>query len=157
MDCKQTNKFIGDYIEGQLSESVETELQKHLNTCDKCFNQYSSLKKTLSLLKPKQEINEQAFYYTRLKQKMENKQSKNFTLYNTIFARQIAQPMLYAASIIIAVFIGIQIGSYSSNNNQLSELTTEEEYIKLFSETQYFNDFEQENIENTIVSNVNEE
>ena len=87
---------------------------------------------------------------------MENISSENISFFSRLTNQKILQPALYLASIIIAVFIGIQIGSYSNSTDRYSELNIEEQdYIKVFSEDQHLNDFEIENIENTLISENN--
>jgi len=36
MSCRDTIHLICWYLEGRLSESVETEIQRHLETCPDC-------------------------------------------------------------------------------------------------------------------------
>jgi len=87
---------------------------------------------------------------------MENKESQKISIFEQLFNKKLLQPALYLSSVIIAVFIGIQIGSYSSNTNIYSELNIEEQdYIKVFSENKFLNDFELESIENTLINNDN--
>lgn len=151
MKCKEVNKKLSKFIDNKLSQNDNLLIQSHIDNCEICSSNYNNLVNTLNLLKPTKNIEEQAFYYTRLRQKMENKMEVKTSIIDLILGKRIMQASLYLTSIVIAVFIGIQIGSYSNSNDQLSDLSKEEDYIQVFSETQYLNDFEQENLENTFV------
>lgn len=153
MNCKEAEKILPQYIEKALSEEESMRLKSHLNICTQCSSLYNKLVNTLALLKPKAEIPEQAFYYTRLKQKMENRYEEKTSIINKLLIKKILQPAMYLASLIIAVYIGILIGSTSPNQNQFSDLNTEDkDYIRIFAEYQYLNDLEIETIENTLIS-----
>jgi predicted anti-sigma-YlaC factor YlaD len=152
MKCKEVNRKLSKFIEDKLSQNDNILIKSHIDNCKMCSSNYNNLVNTLNLLKPTKNIEEQAFYYTRLKQKMENKIELKTSIFDLILGKKIMQASLYLTSIVIAVFIGIQIGSYSNGNDQLSNLSEEEDYIQVFSETQYLNDFEQENLESTLVT-----
>jgi ABC-type phosphate transport system permease subunit len=152
MKCKEVNRKLSKFIEDKLSQNDNIVIKTHIDNCKMCSSNYNNLVNTLNLLRPTKNIEEQAFYYTRLKQKMENKLELKTSIFDLILGKRIMQASLYLTSIVIAVFIGIQIGSYSNSNDQLSNLSEEEDYIQVFSETQYLNDFEQENLESTLVT-----
>jgi hypothetical protein len=100
-------------------------------------------------LKPTTEITEQPFYYTRLKQRMENRTAATESIFNHIQIRKVLQPLLYLSSLILAVYIGILIGSSSAIPNQFSELNSQDKsYIEEFADNNYLNDFKIEPIEN---------
>jgi|GEM_PF-629144 len=156
MNCKEVDKKISMFIDGELSKENTNLIKSHLDECSECSKKYMYVIDTLNLLKPTKNIEEKAFYYTRLKQRMENKESQKISIFEQLFNKKLLQPALYLSSVIIAVFIGIQIGSYSSNTNIYSELNIEEQdYIKVFSENKFLNDFELESIENTLINNDN--
>ena len=153
MNCKEVEKILPQYTEKALSERESMRIKSHLNSCTHCSSLYNKLFNTLALLKPKAEIPEQAFYYTRLKQKMENKYEEKTSIINKLLIKRVLQPVMYLASLIIAVYIGILIGSTSPKQNQFSDLNTEDkDYIRIFAEYQHLNDIEIENIENTLTS-----
>ncbi|MCK5170366.1 MAG: zf-HC2 domain-containing protein [Bacteroidales bacterium] len=152
MNCKEFIKIIPNYIDKKLSEEQIEEFQNHMNSCSNCSVLYQKLNITFDLLKPKTEIAEQAFYFTRLKQKMENRNSPKESIFVSLLSRKLVQPVIYLASLIIAVYIGILIGSGSATQNQYSELNDDDkDYIQTFAEYQYLNDFEIEPIENLLI------
>lgn len=160
MNCKELKKILPDYIDEKLSEKQTEEFQNHIDSCSDCSILHQKLNNTINLLKPKAEIAEQAFYFTRLKQKMENINSHRESIFVSFLSRKLIQPVVYLSSLIIAVYIGILIGSGSATQNQYSELNNEnKDYIQTFAEYQYLNDFEIEPIENLLIddNNLNED
>ena len=156
MNCKELKKILPDYIDKKLSEKQIEEFQNHMDSCSDCSILYQKFNNTLDLLKPKIEISEQAFYFTRLKQKMENRNATKESIFISLLSRKLVQPVIYLASLIIAVYIGILIGSGSATQNQYSELNNEDkDYIQTFAEYQYLNDFEMEPIENLLIDDNN--
>ena len=153
MNCNDVNKELTEFIEGKLSSGKHNLIKSHIDNCKICSVSYQNLVNSLSLLKPTKNIEEQAFYYTRLKQKMENRTEANTSILDVLLGKKTMQVSLYLASVVIAVFIGIQIGSYSNNTNQLSELNQDEDYIQEFSKNQYLNDLEQETLEGVLINN----
>ena len=154
MNCKELKNIIPKYIDNELSEKRIKEFNNHINSCEDCSRVYNKLKNTLDLLKPRAEIEEQAFYFTRLKQKMENRNKPKESVLVNLLSRKLVQPMIYLSSLIIAVYIGILIGSSTGSNgqNQISDLNNNENnYIKTYIEYQYLNDFEIESIENFLM------
>ena len=156
MNCKELKNIIPNYIDNELPEIQMKEFGNHISSCTDCNRVYINSKNTLSLLKPKAEIEEHAFYYTRLKQKMENKIAPKESIIVKLLSRKLVQPMIYLSSLIIAVYIGIIIGSSTGSNelNQFSDLNDDDNnYIKTYTEYQYLNDFEIETIENLLIDN----
>ncbi|MFW5721637.1 MAG: hypothetical protein ACOCWW_04570, partial [Bacteroidota bacterium] len=138
---------------------LKEEIDKHLIKCPECSALYAKLAQTLNHLNDKDTLPEQPFYYTRLKQRMENKKEQAETVWSNGIAKKILQPALYLASLILAVYIGILIGSgTNSYETKLAENEpTDNDYIEAFVEYQYLNDFQIESIENAMISNDNEE
>lgn len=158
MNCKNANKLINRYIDGELSKSQSKELEFHLNSCSNCSKVYSKTKSSLDLLKPTSEIEEQAFYYTRLKQKMEDVNAPKESILSVFLSKKLLQPVIYLSSLILAVYIGILIGSGSSYQNSYSEVTIDEEsYIESYAQYQYLNEIDIESIENIMLKDNNED
>lgn len=154
MNCKRVEILLPKYIEKSISDKERIAVQYHIKTCTKCEYLYNNLSSSLDLLKVQKDIPEQAFYYTRLKQKMQNQYSEKESLFESIFKRKILQPIAYLASIVIAVFIGIQIGSNSGNQNQYTSVeNSDKSYTEIFAESQYLNGFEIETIETEYIEN----
>ena len=154
MNCEELKNIITDYIFNKLSEKRIEDFNNHLKSCEDCNRLYNNVKNTFGLLKPKSEIDEQAFYFTKLKQKMETKNAPKESIFSGLLTRKFVQPIIYLSSIIIAVYMGILIGSNIGTNEltQFTELKEDDNYIKTYTEYQYLNDFEIETIENLFIN-----
>ncbi len=152
MDCKRVKKLLPDFLELNLTEDLQQKVKTHIDSCEYCTKIYWNLKQSLDLLKPTAGIAEQAFYYERLKQKMENRLESKNSLLSVIFSKKLVQPVIYLSSIILAVYIGILIGSNNPSFTQYSEIEADENInpIETFAEYSYLNDYEIETIENLI-------
>lgn len=51
MECKQFLLWVSNYIDGTLARRESTELEEHLNECQKCRTLVNTLKATISLYK----------------------------------------------------------------------------------------------------------
>lgn len=156
MKCKQIHKLLPDYIDQNLSDERSSVVHSHLENCEDCSMLYEKMQQSLSLLEPKSEISEQPFYYTRLKQRMENKLANKVSILDQLFSKKLLQPLIYLSSLIIAVYVGILIGSNSSVPNQFTNLNKQEQqYIEEFVENNYLNDLEIEPIETLFLVDSN--
>ena len=154
MNCREIEKILPKYIEDKLSSEQNQEVLNHIDSCNNCSILHSKLIKILSLLKPTSDIQEQPFYYTRLKQKMENQKEIKVSFLHPALLKKLMQPAIYLVSLFLAVYIGILIGSGSSYQNKYSHVKEDDkDYIEIFAEYQYMNDFEIETIENILIEN----
>jgi len=148
MKCKDIEKLLPDYIEQKLNPELADKLKIHLGSCTKCEALYKKLLSAIQFLKPTSEIEEQPFYYTRLKQRMQNESNIGYS----INLKRYLQPLAYVASIVIAVYIGILIGSSSVNQKQFSDVTeAEKDYLETFMDNQYINELDIEKIESVFI------
>lgn len=153
MNCKEFKKRLPDYIDNKLPNNLADEFKNHLDSCTTCASLYQKLVHTLDLLKPTNKMEQQAFYFTRLKQKMENKNIAQPSFITRILGSKVVQPAIYLSSLILAVYIGILIGSGSVKQNQYAEFNDKDtSYIQTYAEYQYLNDIEIEPIENFLLS-----
>jgi len=159
MKCNKIHKTLYRYHLGELSPHLMEEIDKHLINCPECSAIYAKMAQTLNHFNDKETIPEQPFYYTRLKQRMENKKEKTESVWSNGLVKKILQPAIYMASLVLAVYIGILIGS--GTGNSVSSLAKNEalkdNYIEAFAQYQYLNDFQIESIENVLVSGEGEE
>ncbi len=158
MKCNKIHKILYRYHLGELSPQLKEEIDKHLINCPECSAIYTKMVQTLNHFNDKDTIPEQPFYYTRLKQRMENKKEIAESVWSNGLARKILQPSIYMASLVLAVYIGILIGSDTGSyeSTLAKNEVVEEDYIEAFVEYQYLNDFQIESIENVLISEKNE-
>ncbi|HAN17727.1 MAG: hypothetical protein A2X13_08235 [Bacteroidetes bacterium GWC2_33_15] len=154
MNCKNVKNKIPDYIEGKLPEDIYREITGHIQNCTECTALVENLNKTLSSFSKNERIPEQPYYFTRLKQRMENNTKNQESFVHVLLTKKIVQPAIYLASLVIAVYIGILIGSGTTNSTQYSESTQKADtsYIKTYAQYQFVNDLEIESVEKNMVS-----
>ena len=111
MNCKKFKKNLPMYFDEVLNPDEIKDFEAHLSSCVECSLLFKKISESLSHLKQKREIEEQAFYYTRLKQKMINQIEKKSFIQSALFKKSL-QLSAYFASIAIAVFIGILSCNY---------------------------------------------
>ncbi len=153
MNCKEFRKSLPLYLDGEINPNKKKKLDIHLDSCAECSLFYQKISGSLFQLHSKKDIDEQAFYYTRLKQRMLNKVQQESFIHSALFKKSL-QLSTYFASIVIAVFIGILIGS-GSDKLQYSDINYDsKDYLKSYMEYQYLNDFELENKENILLTDT---
>jgi len=155
MNCKEFKNRIPDYLDQKLTIDLTNQFNEHLKNCSNCSLLFEKMNNTLLLLnKPDtNRIAEQPYYYTQLKQKMENRLQQNESFLHILVTKKVLQPILYLGSIIIAVYIGILIGSGTPNTTKYAEKTkTDTSYIEVLAQYQYFNEMELESIEKNLIS-----
>jgi len=153
MNCKEFKNRIPDYLDQSLPSDLSNQFNEHLQNCADCSLLFNKTSKTIQHLSNPDRIPEQPYYYTQLRQKMENKYVHNETILHSLTSKKVLQPMLYLASIILAVYIGILIGSgTTTTNNQYSETTkADTSFIEVFAQYQYIDDMELESLEKNVV------
>ncbi len=157
MKCNQIHKKLYQYHEGNLSVHLKVKIDEHLNNCPECSSIYTKFAQTMDHLNDKEKIPEQPFYYTRLKQRMENQKAKQESVSGIVWAKKILQPAIYMVSLVLAVYIGILIGSGTNYDTKIAENElVSDDYIEAFAEYQYLNDFQIESIENVLITEDDE-
>lgn len=153
MNCKEFKNRIPDYLDQKLTIDLTNQFNEHLKNCSECSLLFEKMNNTLLLLNKPDRIAEQPYYYTQLKQKMENRLQQNESFWHVLISKKVLQPILYLGSIIIAVYIGILIGSGTPTTTQYAEKTkTDTSYIEVLAQYQYFNELELESIEKNSIS-----
>lgn len=158
MNCKDVKYKMVEYLNGELSSDKSIQFKDHLKMCPECNLVFEKTLNTLGELKPSERIPEQPFYFTRLKQRMENKNEQQESIIHQVLTRKLIQPLVYLASIIIAVYIGILIGSGTTNTTQYSETTQKDtSFVNTYAKYQYVNEIEIESVEKSFLSDNVEE
>nr|WP_298989784.1 zf-HC2 domain-containing protein [uncultured Polaribacter sp.] len=50
MKCKEIENHLGEYLEGTLSDTINSEIENHINSCSNCQQELAELKSFLSIL-----------------------------------------------------------------------------------------------------------
>ncbi len=118
MKHKDIQKKILRYIDSELSEEERLEVEAHLKQCAQCRRDVESLSVSWQLSESVYRVQPSAFLWNRISEHLNEVSHGKYLNYRiTSFIRQLAQPALTAALIIIALFTGIQVGGQLTNKN----------------------------------------
>jgi len=144
MNCSKVHKKILQYIDGELTGDENQAVEQHLESCNDCQKLYQKMRVSWNNLQ-EEKIPYQPFYYTRLKQRMENEAERK----TNRFKKLVLQPAIYVIVLGFGIYIGILLGTglQPTNATVADADTTETEYIRDYAESQYWNGMELEKIE----------
>ncbi len=140
MKCKLVQNKLIFYSNGDLSSSENKEIKTHLQNCENCYALYTELETTLILIENKKTIEPNPFLYSRIKQKLDNLESKKEqATFNPVY-KKILQPVILSFLLVIGLYSGVRLGNTFSIKQQdiLSVSQTTEFYL---------NDLQQEKLE----------
>jgi len=113
MDCKNYNKQLYQYLEGELSENVAMQLEEHLTKCRSCENALIHLQRISQLIvEEKNQFTPDPFMSARIISKLTKSEHKiekpKYTL------RYLSITTLAAAGILIGILVGSLFASNTS-------------------------------------------
>ncbi len=121
MNCKNYQKHILSYLDGELNQDVANDLNNHIKECTRCNDALVKLTKAYSIIaSEKSEFKADAFMAARVLAKIKNKEVDNSSKVFSLRYYTIAS--LAAAGIAI----GILIGTLYSTNSSVQTPTTQE-------------------------------
>jgi anti-sigma factor RsiW len=151
MNCSDVHKHLVEYLEGELSEENKKMLEKHMDNCTSCYKMLSLFRKAWHELK-NETIPYQPFFYTRLKEKMEQKQVYASSVFPRL-KQVIIQPAIYLVVLALGIYIGIQLGQGIEPQYASTTQSEQTNYIELYAKSQYLNGMELEVIEQEMLTN----
>lgn len=120
MSCKEYQKQIIPFLDGELQQDLANELNKHISGCKKCNNALTSLRNTYSIIElEKLEFKADTIMSARVLAKIKNRESNYST--GRLSLRYISFASLAAAGIAL----GILIGNLYSTNGSVTSSTTQ--------------------------------
>lgn len=147
MKCTNAKQKMIFLAEGSLSSEQAIAMKDHLHMCDSCSHVYQQLKQTLEVIETDKQIKVDPWFAGRVVVRLSNLQAGQKSGIQSLkpsFLYLRAIPV--AASLAIALWLGILIGSELStqyNNNLTTEETSSTElYDDLIAEDLYDGSFE---------------
>ncbi len=141
MDCKQIEKNILFFIDKELSVANNIAFNAHLNNCEHCKLKVENISATYQSFDIVEDKLDDPYFYTRLKQKLENNNTKT-----PYFVKRILQPASLVSLLLLGIFTGIFIGSqYKSINSTSEEIRNSQ--IKTYAEENYLTELDNDNYE----------
>ncbi|QTD39004.1 HEAT repeat domain-containing protein [Polaribacter batillariae] len=123
--CSEIQENLSEYIEGSLLEVANSNIKKHLNTCDACQKEFNEMKSFLSLL-DEQEIdypstNLKTSFEKMLATEIKNRQPKVVQLQ----PKEDWKSFIKVAASIAIVISAFLFGKYQSNISRIANVKEE--------------------------------
>lgn len=137
MNCNKIKDLISSYIDGELNEKLQKEVEQHLNTCNQCKQLEETLRRIV--IEPfkkaeKTEVPEAVWHH--IKTAIEEKPTKSFLpdvidrLSSPFFNRK---PVLVVVTIMVLIFIGVALIKGVPFNSQKAVNTHLKEQMQFLS------------------------
>ncbi len=150
MRCSEVHKQLFAYLEGELSEKQVIQIDHHLEVCASCRLVFENTREAWNDLR-EEEIPYQPFFYTRLKQRMENRKNRSVPNLARI-GRAILQPAIYFVILGLGIYIGVQLGQGVEPQNETASTSEQTNYIENYARSQYLNGMELELVEQEMLT-----
>uniref|UniRef100_UPI0032173E19 anti-sigma factor family protein n=1 Tax=uncultured Draconibacterium sp. TaxID=1573823 RepID=UPI0032173E19 len=108
MKCKAVHTNLIFFLEKELPVSEMKAVQEHLDNCPDCALFAEEMKKTFSILETDKVVEENPFFYTRVKARLEN-QAEEQVVARPVLAK-VLQPVAFSVLLLLAVYGGIKMG-----------------------------------------------
>jgi predicted anti-sigma-YlaC factor YlaD len=110
MKCKTLHKKLIFFLENDLPEREAEEIKEHLNECPECRAFAEYMQQTLSVLQKEKSPEVNPFFYTRLKARMESRESlPKLNVQEKVWIK-ILQPAFFTLLLLAGIYTGIKIG-----------------------------------------------
>ena len=120
MKCKSYHKNLIFFLEGELPEREMKIVKEHLEVCPDCKAFAHELKKTLGIIGIEKNPEVNPFFYTRLQAKLENRASREKSLFWQPRVVKVVQPAFFAVLLLIGIYSGFKMGKpYESSTLQM--------------------------------------
>lgn len=122
MKCNKVHSKLIFFVEKELPPSEMEQVKQHLDTCAECALFAEEMKSTLHILDADKVTDENPYFYTRVKARLE-KQTEKQVYAPSVFVR-ILQPVAFSIILLLGVYGGFKLGQTpktSSAHNGLSE------------------------------------
>ena len=138
MKCKNVHNKLIFFLEKELPVSEMKQVQQHLDECSACALFAAEMKNTLSILESDKVTDENPFFFTRVKTRLE-RQSDEQQVARPVLVR-ILQPVAFSVILLLGIYGGFKLGQVPKTNFTNNSLT-EQEMVP------YWNELEAEPIE----------
>lgn len=122
MKCNKVHNKLIFFLEKELPVSEMEQVQKHLDECSECALFAAEMKNTLSILDSDKVTDENPFFYTRVKARLENQTEVQLSV-RPVLAR-ILQPVAFSIILLLGIYGGFKLGQAPITDfadNSLSE------------------------------------
>lgn len=143
MNCKTVHKDLIFYLEGNVDETVKTDIENHLSTCKNCSDFALMLKETLNVIEREKSIEAGSVFTEEVIARSAALTAKQFSIFDAL------KYVAAAAVIVLGVITGISIARYSLSGGIPEEAAAS-------ADMDYLNEMYQEPIESFFLLNPTE-
>jgi predicted anti-sigma-YlaC factor YlaD len=131
MNCKTVHNKLIFFLEKELSDSELNLVQEHLESCSECALFAEEMKLTLSILESDKVLEENPYFYTRVKARLENQEQEVWSGRPVLV--RILQPIAFSIILLLGVYGGIKLGQ--PNKTELTgSILSEQQMIPFLNE-----------------------
>ncbi len=113
MNCRYYQDKFDKYVEGRLTDNFRKEIDDHIENCAECREQLAITELSELVFSEEKKIKSNPFLSSKIMEQLEGKQRVSSE--SEILSLRVLRPVLVAASIIVAVILGISVGNMSSS------------------------------------------
>jgi anti-sigma factor RsiW len=133
MKCKTLHKKLIFFLEGDLPENEANEMKAHLAECESCAAFAEDMQKTLGIIQVEKSPEVNPFFYTRLKARMEKKDTREKQPVGFPVWEKVLQPAFFSLLLLAGVYTGIKIGQ-PANSETNQSIFAETELVPFLNE-----------------------
>ena len=119
MKCKEVENNLIFLIEGDLDEKKMSDIKAHLNNCNNCMELYEKMNSDFLLLNNEKITKTNPFFYARLVEQVNQKENNQDSIIRLKARQFYTQAAVYAAAVVLAIFLGVGLGSDLNTNNEI--------------------------------------
>ncbi|MEN8116620.1 MAG: zf-HC2 domain-containing protein [Bacteroidota bacterium] len=123
MNCKKVHSKLIFFLDKELPAGEMKQVQEHINECAECALFYDEMKKTLDVLEVDKKVDENPFFYTRVKARLEKEEAAPEKAGRPVLAR-VLQPVMFSVILLLGIYGGFKMGETGSkdfSDNTLAE------------------------------------
>ncbi|WP_321997771.1 zf-HC2 domain-containing protein [Draconibacterium orientale] len=124
MKCKNVHSKLIFFLEKELPVSEMKQVQQHLDECSECALFAAEMKNTLSILDSDKVTDENPFFFTRVKARLE-KQEEEQPVSRPVLVR-ILQPVAFSIILLLGIYGGFKLGKTPNATVADSQLSEQE-------------------------------
>jgi len=124
-DCSTLRENLFAYSENELAPSLKERLDRHVAGCSTCSALVQQFNNVLAVVKEQSEAEPRPFAETRLQQRIDNYMESSGKPLFSFSIRTLLQPAIISLGMMLALAIGILIGSEKAGKHSNLANTTD--------------------------------
>ena len=124
-DCSTLRENLFAYCENELAPSLKEQLDRHVAGCSTCSALVQQFNNVLAAVKEQSEAEPRPFAETRLQQRIDNYMESSGKPLFSFSIRTLLQPAIISLGMMLALAIGILIGSEKAGKHSNLANTTD--------------------------------